>query len=180
MIDIQDIIGQGKLASLEKFDYGLLPETIIENMHKSEVRQAIYHFFHEWGYFAECIQLMSKYPTDKDVFNRYWEIATTLGRMFFRDRLILSNNKQNIICGRYTYSIAGSPEFCFLPEVTDESKQTASSVHRIVIGKFSGIAPGVKILCGGNHQINSLSTFPFWHKIFENCGWDFPSLGIYP
>ena len=174
MTSLESLIGRDKLSVLERFDYSVLPREIVNNIYKSEIRKQIYDLFHEWGYFAECLQLMSAYPEDRDDFVEYLNIARTLSQMFLRDRLLLSNNSQNILCGRYTYSVVGSPEFCFLPQKNVYSCESMPAIYGANIGKFTGIAPGVKIICGGNHQLNSLSSYPFWHTIFETCGWEFP------
>lgn len=173
MTKLEGLIGTDTLAKLEIFDYALLPVEIVNNLNIQETRLELYNLFHEWGYFAECVDLMSRYPEDQEIFTKYWIIAKELCQMFLRDRLILSGNKQNIICGRYTYSIAGSPEFCFLPTNSGFQDQLIRNSYGTTIGKFTGIAPGVKIFCGGNHQLDSLSTYPFWHTIFERCGWEF-------
>ena len=40
------------------------------------------------------------------------------------------------------------------------------SNHKLIIGDYCSIAPGVQFLLGGEHNINSISTYPFKVKCF--------------
>lgn len=69
----------------------------------------------------------------------------------FNDELINIGNK-------YTYGI---PELCRYDYKT-----------KLHIGKYCSIAKGVKIMLGGNHHSDWISTFPFFREvdIFPECG----------
>ena len=60
---------------------------------------------------------------------------------------------ENISVGRKTYGSLN---------VTDNSP----SGTRLIIGSYCSIAPGVQFLLGGEHRIDSISTFPFKVKCF--------------
>lgn len=42
----------------------------------------------------------------------------------------------------------------------------SKSNNKLIIGSYCSIAPGVLFLLGGEHQIDSISTFPFMNKCF--------------
>ena len=67
-----------------------------------------------------------------------------------------SINKPNIVVGEFTY-IADSD---FLSHVTHHYEWLGD---KLVIGKFCQIAAGVEfVMNGANHQMNAISTFPFY------------------
>lgn len=41
--------------------------------------------------------------------------------------------------------------------------------EKLIVGDYCSIADGVKFILGGNHQINTITTYPFYSKIIENC-----------
>lgn len=58
-----------------------------------------------------------------------------------------------IIVGKKTYGLIN---------VTDFSNENT----KLIIGSYCSIAPNVKFLLGGEHQISSISTYPFKVKVF--------------
>lgn len=75
-------------------------------------------------------------------------------------------NNENIIVGDYTYYSSSNPEE-FESRVTHHYNFIGD---KLIIGKFCAIASGVEfIMNGANHQLNSISTYPFY--IMGN-GWE--------
>ena len=78
----------------------------------------------------------------------------------------------NIIVGDYTY-------FADVDFETHVTHHYDFNGDKLIIGKFCQIAAGVNfIMNGANHQMNSVSTYPFY--IFEGWEQEIPSLSKMP
>jgi virginiamycin A acetyltransferase len=85
--------------------------------------------------------------------------------------------RKNILVGEFTY---------FSDDDEDPRSFESHVTHhydfygdKLIIGKFCQIAAGVEfIMNGANHQMNAVSTFPFY--IFEGWNQPIPSLGKLP
>lgn len=60
-----------------------------------------------------------------------------------------------VVVGKKTYGCISVSDF-------------SPSNTRLIIGSYCSIAPGVQFLLGGEHQINSISTYPFKVKRFSD------------
>ena len=93
----------------------------------------------------------------------------------YRKLIFLKNiiTRKNIEVGDYTYYDDADDPLQFENNVLYHFDMLGD---KLIIGKFCAIASGVKfIMNGANHQISTISTFPF--AIFEN-GWEKINEGV--
>jgi virginiamycin A acetyltransferase len=83
-------------------------------------------------------------------FTKKWRAQNRHNLVYAVDRKFPINNVE---VGKMSY---GSLHVQSIFEQEDE---------KLIIGSFVSIAPGVKFLLGVNHQINTITTFPFFSKL---------------
>lgn len=76
-------------------------------------------------------------------------LAAKWGRDFWKQQAINWNRKEPVTIGAHTYIAEGDLDVSFIEDAN------------LIIGKFCSIANGCKVILGGNHRGDWISTFPF-------------------
>jgi virginiamycin A acetyltransferase len=106
-------------------------------------------------------QLYREY--EKSLFQKLWRAKNTHNFTSIGDRIFPINNVE---VGTYSYGLLNVQSLYEQP------------TEKLNIGNFVSIAPGVQFIMGGNHQIDTITTYPLHSRFVKYNNIDATSKGV--